>query len=62
MKKEKTYLVKVVYTKKTQFQIKGTSANDAIKRAKKLFDNYPLKIENGAYDIKERKYTAFKLD
>lgn len=62
MRKEKTYLVKVVYTKKTQFQVKGTSAEEAINKVKKLMDDYPLKIEDEAYDIKKRRYTAFKLD
>ncbi len=62
MKIEKTYLVKVVYTKKTQFQVKGRSAKEAINKVKKLMDNYPIEIEDEAYDYKKRIYTAFKLD
>ncbi|MFI3211303.1 MAG: hypothetical protein R3Y64_09700 [Peptostreptococcaceae bacterium] len=62
MNKEKRYLVTVKYTKIVEFNISETSKDKAILKVKSLMDTYPKRLEDNVYKVKERKYSAIKIN
>ncbi len=59
--KIKEYLIKVTYIKETEFVVKATNVNNAILKAKKFIEIYPLNCENTLYINRKRRYKAIKL-